>query len=157
VGGVDFVKRKPTTVKTRESGIQQDFDLQDRRRPHVGLRSDKRHHFNLEIRFDGFKQNHILSSDERSTDKRRLYYIRNKATMKFVALACILASSGVSAFSPVAFAARRSTVVYSAATDSKTYTFTKSEEIFKEAQEVGFDDDDVDGIRSSEDLCRRKG
>lgn len=56
--------------------------------------------------------------------------------MKF-ALAFILASSSVSAYAP-AFAARRSTALNSAVADSSTYTFAKSEEIFKEAQEVSF-------------------
>ena len=58
----------------------------------------------------------------------------NTSTMKFTAGITALLATGATAFAPnKAFA--RSTVLQST-TETPTYTFTKSEEIFAEAQEV---------------------
>jgi hypothetical protein len=55
--------------------------------------------------------------------------------MKFAAGITAILATGASAFAPTkAFA--RSTTLHST-TETPTYTFTKSEEIFAEAQEVG--------------------
>lgn len=56
--------------------------------------------------------------------------------MKFSLAVSVLALSGVAqAFIP-AKAAAKSSFLQSTASDTKTYTFSKSEEIFKEAQDV---------------------
>ena len=59
--------------------------------------------------------------------------------MKFaVAVSALLAASGVSAFAPTntVVGARSSSLSQSTVATEPTYTFTKSEEIFAEAQEV---------------------
>lgn len=56
--------------------------------------------------------------------------------MKFALGVTALLVASASAFAPGKALARSSSL--SSATASETYTFTKSEEIFAEAQEVGF-------------------
>jgi hypothetical protein len=55
--------------------------------------------------------------------------------MKFSAAALLLFATPSAAFAPLQVAAK-STAMHSTAEKSKTYTFAKSEEIFKEAQDV---------------------
>jgi hypothetical protein len=58
--------------------------------------------------------------------------------MKFaVGAIALVAVGGASAFAPQQVNARSSTIL-SSTTATPTYTFTKSEEIFAEALEVGF-------------------
>lgn len=67
--------------------------------------------------------------------------------MKFSLAVTALTFTGAAAFTPRSLGARPETAAHMSAVESKTYTFSKSEEIFAEAQGVRYAWNSDDRIR----------